>query len=129
MAARAGSLGRLACDHGAGREDGSDVTRARRAQQVAAGGGGAGLLSAGLVAPPPAEARAARRKVEARTAKDDPPSGDGIYGRGRGRPVVFAVLGDSSAVGLGVERASGTPGVLLAAALAELAERPVRLVG
>jgi lysophospholipase L1-like esterase len=41
---------------------------------------------------------------------------------------VFAVLGDSSAVGLGVQRAAQTPGVLLAAALAELAERPVRLV-
>src|SRR4051794_36455107 len=75
------------------------------------------------------EARAARRRVEARTSKQDPPSGDGVYGRGRGKPIVFAVLGDSSAVGLGVERSSETPGVLLAAALAELAERPVRLVG
>jgi lysophospholipase L1-like esterase len=51
-----------------------------------------------------------------------------VYGRGRAKPIVFAVLGDSSAVGLGVERASETPGVLIAAALAELAERPVRLV-
>ncbi|TFV67105.1 SGNH/GDSL hydrolase family protein, partial [Blastococcus sp. CT_GayMR20] len=34
----------------------------------------------------------------------------------------------SSAVGLGVERASETPGALIAAALTELAERPVRLV-
>src|SRR4051794_22075644 len=74
------------------------------------------------------EARAARRRVEARTSKQDPPSGDGVYGRGRGKPIVFAVLGDSSAVGLGVERAEETPGVLIAAALAELAERPVRLV-
>ena len=41
---------------------------------------------------------------------------------------MLAVLGDSSAVGLGVERAAETPGVLIAAALAELAERPVRLV-
>ncbi|WP_309229458.1 SGNH/GDSL hydrolase family protein [Blastococcus sp. TML/M2B] len=37
------------------------------------------------------------------------------------------MLGDSSAVGLGVERAAQTPGVLIASALAELAERPVRL--
>ena len=37
------------------------------------------------------------------------PSGDGIYGRGRGKPLVFAVLGDSSAVGLGVERADRDP--------------------
>ena len=41
---------------------------------------------------------------------------------------MFAVLGDSSAVGLGVERSTETPGVLIAAALTELAERPVRLV-
>lgn len=74
------------------------------------------------------QARAARRKVEARTAKADPPTGNGLYGRRRGKPLVLAVLGDSSAVGLGVERAAETPGVLLAAALAELAERPVRLV-
>ncbi len=108
------------------------MTRARRAQQLAAGAGGLaggiGLLGAALLALLRGEARAARRKVEARTAKEDPPSGEGLYGRGRGRPLVFAVLGDSSAVGLGVERASQTPGVLLAAALAELAERPVRLV-
>jgi lysophospholipase L1-like esterase len=74
------------------------------------------------------EARAARRKVEARQSKQDPPSGDGVYGSGKGKPLVFAVLGDSTAVGLGVERAAETPGVLVASALAELAERPVRLV-
>lgn len=104
------------------------MARARRAQQLAAGAGGVGLLGAAFYALLHEEARAARRKVEARTAKEDPPSGDGIYGRGRGKPIVFAVLGDSSAVGLGVERAAETPGVLIAAALAELAERPVRLV-
>jgi hypothetical protein len=92
------------------------------------GSGGLTLAGAGLVALLREQARSARRKVEARTAKDDPPSGDGTYGRGRGKPIVFTVLGDSSAVGLGVERASETPGVLIAAALAELAERPVRLV-
>ena len=108
------------------------MTRARIARRLAAGaavsGGGLGLLGAALYALLAEEARAARRKVEARTAKDDPPSGDGIYGRGRGEPIVLAVLGDSSAVGLGVERAAETPGVLIAAALTEVAERPVRLV-
>ncbi|MGY1692642.1 SGNH/GDSL hydrolase family protein [Geodermatophilus sp. SYSU D01105] len=108
------------------------MTRASAAWRLATGaaygGGGVGLAGAGLVALLRAQARAARRRVEARTAKADPPSGDGIYGRGRGKPIVLAVLGDSSAVGLGVERAAETPGVLLAAALAELAERPVRLV-
>jgi lysophospholipase L1-like esterase len=107
----------------------SRATIARRlATGAAYGGGGMGLAGAALVALLREEARAARRKVEARTAKDDPPSGDGSYGRGRGTPIVLAVLGDSSAVGLGVERASETPGVLIAAGLAEVAERPVRLV-
>jgi lysophospholipase L1-like esterase len=108
------------------------VTRASTARRLATGAvygsGGLTLAGAGLVALLREQARSARRKVEARTAKDDPPSGDGIYGRGRGKPIVFTVLGDSSAVGLGVERAAETPGVLIAAALAELAERPVRLV-
>jgi lysophospholipase L1-like esterase len=108
------------------------VTRASRAWRLATGAaygsGGLGLAGAGVVALLRTQARAARRRVEARTSKADPPSGNGIYGRGRGKPIVLAVLGDSSAVGLGVERAAETPGVLLAAALAELAERPVRLV-
>lgn len=108
------------------------MTRANVARRLAAGaaygGGSVGLLGAALVALLREEARAARRKVEARTAKEDPPSGDGVYGRGRGKPIVLAVLGDSSAVGLGVDRAARTPGVLIAAALAEVAERPVRLV-
>ncbi|MGY1615797.1 SGNH/GDSL hydrolase family protein [Geodermatophilus sp. SYSU D00691] len=108
------------------------MTRASVARRLAAGaaygGGGVGLAGAGLLALLREQARSARRRVEARTAKDDPPSGNGVYGRGRGKPLVLAVLGDSSAVGLGVERATETPGVLIAAALAELAERPVRLV-
>jgi lysophospholipase L1-like esterase len=108
------------------------VTRTATARRLATtavyGGGSVGLAGAALFALLREEARAARRKVEARTSKDDPPSGDGIYGRGRGKPLVLTVLGDSSAVGLGVERATETPGVLIAAALTELAERPVRLV-
>ena len=107
------------------------VTRATRARRLATGavygGGGVGLAGAALVTLLREEARAARRRVTANTAKADPPTGNGVYGRGRGKPLVFAVLGDSSAVGLGVEQASETPGVLIAAALAELAERPVRL--
>jgi len=103
-------------------------TAKRLATATVYGGGSVALGGVALAALLREEARAARRKVEARTSKDDPPSGDGIYGRGRGKPLVFAVLGDSSAVGLGVERAAETPGVLIAAALTELAERPVRLV-
>jgi lysophospholipase L1-like esterase len=108
------------------------VTRTATARRLAAGaaygGGSVALGGAALVALLREEARAARRNIEARTTKGDPPSGDGVYGRGKGKPLVFTVLGDSSAVGLGVERASETPGALIAAALTELAERPVRLV-
>jgi lysophospholipase L1-like esterase len=108
------------------------ATARRLATATVFGGGTVALGGVALAALLREEARAARRKVEARTSKDDPPSGEGIYGhtsrRGRGKPLVFAVLGDSSAVGLGVERAVETPGALIAAALTELAERPVRLV-
>ncbi|NEK85500.1 SGNH/GDSL hydrolase family protein [Blastococcus saxobsidens] len=103
-------------------------TARRLAPYAAYGGGSVTIAGAALVALLREEARSARRKVEARTDKTDPPSGDGVYGRGRARPIVFTVLGDSSAVGLGVTRASQTPGVLVAAGLTELAERPVRLV-
>ena len=106
------------------------MTRASTARRLASGaaygGGGVGLLGALVYALLREEARAARRRVDARR-EPDPPSGDGVYGRGRGTPISFTVLGDSSAVGLGVDRAAQTPGVLVAAALAELAERPVRL--
>jgi lysophospholipase L1-like esterase len=104
------------------------ATARRLATATAYGGGSLGLGFAALVALLREEARAARRKVEARQSKQDPPSGDGVYGSGKGKPLVFAVLGDSTAVGLGVERAAETPGVLVASALTELAERPVRLV-
>lgn len=108
------------------------MTRASRARKLATGavygGGGVGLAGAGLVALLRQEARLARRAVASRTAKADPPTGEGRYGHYRGKPLVLAVLGDSSAVGLGVDRAEQTPGVLVASALAELAERPVQLV-
>jgi lysophospholipase L1-like esterase len=108
------------------------ATARRLVTTAAYGGGSVALGGVALVALLRNEARSARRNIEARTSEGDPPSGDGIYGRpsrnGKGKPLVFTVLGDSSAVGLGVERASETPGVLIAAALTELAERPVRLV-
>jgi lysophospholipase L1-like esterase len=105
-------------------------TARRLATGAAYGGGSVALGGAALVALLREEARAARRRVESRNVKADPPSGDGIYGQAsrKSKPIVFAVLGDSSAVGLGVQRAAETPGVLIAAGLAELAERPVRLV-
>jgi lysophospholipase L1-like esterase len=104
------------------------ATARRLALATAYGGGSLALGGVALVALLREEARAARRNIESRTTKSDPPSGDGVYGRGRGKRLVLTVLGDSSAVGLGVQHSSQTPGVLIAAALAELAERPVRLV-
>ena len=65
------------------------ATARRLAAATAYGGGSVGLGGAALVALLREEARAARRKVEARTSKADPPSGDGIYGRGRGKPLVL----------------------------------------
>src|SRR5690242_339804 len=89
------------------RTRGGPVNRSHTARRLATGAaygsGGVGLAGAALVALLREEARAARRKVEARTAKQDPPSGDGLYGPRRGKPIVLTVLGDSSAVGLGVE--------------------------
>ncbi|MCO1577079.1 SGNH/GDSL hydrolase family protein [Crossiella sp. SN42] len=45
-----------------------------------------------------------------------------------GDPLVFAVLGDSSAAGVGCDTDEELPGVLLARGLAEESERPVRLL-
>jgi lysophospholipase L1-like esterase len=44
-----------------------------------------------------------------------------------GTPISLAMLGDSTASGMGVEHAHQTPGVMLAAALANAAQRPVCL--
>ena len=63
------------------------ATAKRLATATVYGGGSVALGGVALAALLREEARAARRKVEARTSKDDPPSGDGIYGRGRGKPL------------------------------------------
>lgn len=105
----------------------SRASRARRIVTAAAyGGGTVGLAGAALWGVLFGEAKLARRWVG--TPPWDAPSGDGIWGSGTGEPITFAVLGDSSAAGLGVRDPEETPGVLLAAGLSEVAERPVRLV-
>lgn len=106
------------------------VAAARRTAVVAAyGGGGAGILGASALGLLFAQARLARHVVG--TPVVDPPVADGLYGdrpAGDDRPLVLAMLGDSSGAGIGVHLPHETPAALLAAGLAAVASRPVRLV-
>ncbi|MDQ6874845.1 MAG: SGNH/GDSL hydrolase family protein [Actinomycetota bacterium] len=109
----------------------SRASRARRIAVAAAyGGGTVGAAGAALVGVLAAQAQLARRTVGEPTTV--PPVADGIYrpaqASGEDAPLTLALLGDSSAAGLGVELPEQTPGALLAGGLAELAGRPVRLV-
>jgi lysophospholipase L1-like esterase len=105
------------------------MIRARRARRIAAaalyGGGGLGLAYAAAYGLLRGEAKLARRWIG--STGEQPPVADGIWGAGDGDPIRLAVLGDSSAAGLGVHNAVETPAVLLAAGLSEIAERPVAL--
>src|SRR4051812_36347539 len=106
------------------------MSRASSARRIAAaavygGGGLAGLGIAGMGVLL-AEARMARRAIGAPFGSSGP-DGSGLYGHGAGEPVELAMLGDSSAVGLGVSDARHTPGAVLAGGLAALGRRPVRL--
>lgn len=116
---------------------GAQDSRARVARRIATaaayGGGGLGLLGVGLVGVLLTESRLAVQAIGA--LETAPPKADGVYGEAfadgpaDGRPpLVLAVLGDSTGAGLGVLRGRETPGALLAAGLASVAERPVRLV-
>ncbi|KJY24355.1 GDSL family lipase, partial [Streptomyces sp. NRRL S-444] len=118
-----------------------EVSRARTARRIAAGaaygGGGLGLVGAAAVGLVLAEVQFAKRTVG--TGLGDPPRADGLYGSEFGRPEAgpglepgtvplrLAMLGDSTAAGLGVRRARQTPAALLASGLAAVAERPVEL--
>ncbi len=104
------------------------VTKARVARRIAMaaayGGGGLGVLSAGAFGLIRAEAALARRAIG--EPSGTPPDTDGRYGAHHaGEPLRLAVLGDSSASGLGVEAPHQTPGAMLAAGVAECADRPV----
>jgi lysophospholipase L1-like esterase len=114
--------------------------KARRAATKAAYGGGgvaAGVvgLSALFYGVLVTEAKLARRTVG--TLFEQAPPSDGWYDAHglRDSPpadadacIQLAILGDSSAAGLGVERPDETPGAILATGLATAASRPVRLV-
>jgi lysophospholipase L1-like esterase len=73
------------------------------------------------------EAKLARKWIGEPTGV--PPFADGVYGEHThaGAAISFAILGDSSACGLGVHDPAHTPGAMIAAGLAEVADRPVRL--
>src|SRR4051794_617742 len=106
------------------------MTRASSARRIAAaavygGGGLAGLGIAGLGVLM-AEARIARRAI-GQPFGSIGPDGSGLYGHFSGEPLELVMLGDSSAVGLGVADVRHTPGAVLAGGLAALARRPVRL--
>lgn len=113
------------------------MSRARVARRIAAGaaygGGGIGLLGAAAVGVVLAEVQLAKRSVGNSGEHTGPPRADGRYGWGYAdrpdcaEPLRFAMLGDSTAAGQGVHRARQTPGALLAAGLAAVAERPVEL--
>jgi lysophospholipase L1-like esterase len=105
----------------------SRVTKARRIAAAAAyGGGGLGLAGAAVYGLLLGQAKLARRAIP--PAARTPPDCDGVYrAELTGEPLILAMLGDSSAAGYGVSHARETPGALLAAGLAEIIGRPVRL--
>ncbi|MFJ6485431.1 SGNH/GDSL hydrolase family protein [Streptomyces sp. NPDC091682] len=111
------------------------MSRARTARRIAAGaaygGGGLGLVGAAAVGLVVAEMQFARRAVG--SGLPEPPRADGLYGSEFGGPeqspgpLRLGMLGDSTAAGLGVQRARQTPAALMASGLAAVAERPVEL--
>jgi len=106
------------------------VSRAGRARKIAAaaafGGGGIGALGAAAYGVLLTEVRITRKLIGAPFGNAGP-GGEGVYGFGRGEPIQLAFIGDSTAVGLGVEHPWETPGAVLASGLAEIADRPVQL--
>ena len=93
---------------------------------AAYGGGGLSLLGAGLYGVLRAQARLARRTIG--RLREDPPDATGWYGAGRAGPALtVALLGDSAAAGYGVDHVEETPGAVLAASIAESADRRVYL--
>lgn len=110
------------------------MSRARVARRIATaaayGGGGLSLLGGAAIGLLLTEVQYARRRLSAGEVAE-PPLADGLYGAAftatAGPPWRLAMLGDSTAAGLGVRRTAQTPGALLASGLAAVAERPVEL--
>jgi lysophospholipase L1-like esterase len=105
----------------------SRATRARRIAATAAfGGGGIGALAGAAYGVVRVEVGLARRWI-GQPFGESGPDADGVYGAGPGEPIRFAMIGDSSSVGLGVENPAETPGAVMAAGLAAITGRPVDL--
>lgn len=106
------------------------MSRASRARRIAAaaayGGGGLTFLTVAGVGLLTAEAKVARRLI-GQPFGNAAPSTTGLYGHGPGVPIQLAVLGDSSAAGLGVDTAEETCAAIIATGLSALSGRPVRL--
>lgn len=81
------------------------------------------MLTVGIVT---AEARLARRQIGQPFGLAGPQAA-GLYGSGPGAPIELALLGDSTAAGLGADRPEQTPGAILATGLAAVSGRSVRL--
>lgn len=104
----------------------SRASRARRLAAAAAyGGGGVGAAGFAGLALLMAQAKLARRWIGQPFGSG--PRSSGRYGHGPGPTWRMAVLGDSSAVGLGVDSPDQTPGAIMATGLAALTGRPVDL--
>lgn len=89
-------------------------------------GGGVGAAAGAVLGLLLVEAKLARRWVG--SPRGVPPDATGAWGAGVGRPLRLAVLGDSSAAGLGAQDPAETPAALLASGVAEVAGRPVSVV-
>src|SRR5919107_1704158 len=104
----------------------SRVSRARKVAAAAAYGGGGltalGALGIGVIT---AEMKLARRWIG--EPFEPAPQADGVYGAGLGAPLELAVVGDSSAAGMGADAPERTPGAVIARGLAAVSGRPVQL--
>lgn len=92
------------------------------------GGSGLGIGAVALAAVITMQATRARKRVLGHPGVSDPADASGYWGSGSGEPMTLAMMGDSIAVGRGAEHYHQVPGVLLAVALSNLADCPVRLL-
>ncbi|MGH3544364.1 MAG: SGNH/GDSL hydrolase family protein [Mycobacteriales bacterium] len=104
----------------------SDTSRTRTIALAAAGSGSLGIVGVAVTAYlVKNQARNLNQNIP--RLKTAPPC-EGTYGpRYRGTPIELALIGDSTAAGVGVKLAEQTPGAVLAHKLAQTLARPVHL--